>query len=153
MSDTRLRVPGQSIFVFSLKVFLHKPQDTFVCLPVKGRLPHYFFFSFYKKKNHLLSSHNLTNPAHLLLPLSCLGGSSLECRDKIGGPSGGACGNTPQALPPALASPLVPRFVTLDLNLIYLKTYLLATVARGLGPVSGLLAPEVHVVLCPARPI
>lgn len=61
-----------------------------------GRLLH--------NKKHLLSNnHTLTNPAHLLLPLSSPEGGSLACRGKSGSPSGGAPGCFPQALLPAMA--------------------------------------------------
>lgn len=70
-------------------------------------------------KKHLLSSHNLTNPAHLLLPLPCLGGGLLGVQShKVGSASGDAPGYSPQALLPALAPHRYQIFVTLDSNLI-----------------------------------
>lgn len=44
------------------------------------------------------------------------------------------------------------KIVTLDLNLICLRTCLLAILARGLGPAFGLSTPEVRAALCPGRP-
>lgn len=42
-------------------------------------------------KKHLLSSHNLTNPAHLLHPLSCLGGRAPWYAEPQSGRSKGRC--------------------------------------------------------------
>lgn len=95
---------------------------------------------FHNKKD-LLSSHNLTNPAHLLLPLSSMEGVPWYAEPKSGGPSGVAPGYSPQALLPAMAPLWCQRFVTLDSNLICLRTPLLGTLARGLGPASGPLTP------------
>lgn len=65
-----------------------------------------------------------------------------ETKRGQGSPSGGAPGNRgPTDLATSLGSPLVPRFVTLDLNLICLRTCLLATLARGLSPAPGLPTP------------
>lgn len=100
------------------------------------------------KKNLLSQQPN--KPCSLLPPLLSGRGSFVR-RAKNRGSKWRCAWQSPTGLLPARLSSGA-KIVTLDLNLICLRTCLLAIPAGGLGPLLACPPPEVRAALCPARP-